>query len=161
MKSVKPFMANLPVDGCASIFAKKERSVKWTCGNPQIRYVVRGGEVVESFIGGAEVGVRRLLAILNSDGRDITELDADLRAGQLKPNEDQVDSWLGDVLAAIKRTLPALKRFSAVIPTGGGAVVLGQKLQHALGTKGAAVHFPDDPVIANARGFWKYGLRYA
>jgi hypothetical protein len=38
MKSVKPFMANLPVDGCASIFAKKERSVKWTCGNPQIRW---------------------------------------------------------------------------------------------------------------------------
>lgn len=124
-------------------------------------YVVRGGEVVESFIGGAEVGVRRLLEILNGDGRDITELDADLRAGILKPSDNQMDSWLGEVLAAIKRTLPALKRFTAVIPTDGGAVVLGQKLRLALVAKGAAVHFPDEPVTVNVRGFWKYGMRYA
>jgi hypothetical protein len=123
-------------------------------------YVIASGQVLERHIGGAEVGVRRLLELLASNGHDLVELDADLRRGVLRPEAGQLEIWLGEILAAIKRTWPTLKRFSAVIPTGGGALVLSDKLKLALAAKGAAVHWPTDPLAANVRGFWKYGLKH-
>lgn len=124
-------------------------------------YVVQGGQVLERHIGGAEVGVRRLLEILNANSRDLVEVDADLRNGRLRPAASQLDAWLTEILAAAKRSWPSLKRFNAVIPTGGGAMVLGDRLHTALAAKGAAIHWPNDPLTANVRGFWKYGLKYA
>lgn len=123
-------------------------------------YVVANGRVVESFLGGAEVGVHRLLRLLASrNGRDLTELDADLRSGAMHPDSRMLDAWLGEILAAIHDTLPNLRRFSIVVPTGGGALVLGERLRSALAAKGAAVHWPPDPLTSNVRGFWKYGLK--
>lgn len=123
-------------------------------------YVIANGQVLERHIGGAEVGVRRLLELLASNGHDLVELDADLRRGALRPEAGQLETWLGEILAAIKRTWPTLKRFSAVIPTGGGALVLNDKLKLALAAKGAAVHWPTNPLAANVQGFWKYGMKY-
>jgi len=101
--------------------------------------------------------VRRLLELLARDGRDPEELDAELRSGRVKPDRSQLDSWLGGVLAAVERVWPSLRRFQAVIPTGGGALLLGELLQAALAARGAALFWPEEPVSANVRGLWKWG----
>jgi hypothetical protein len=120
-------------------------------------YVVQGGKVSPRFIGGGKVGVRRLLHLLSGTGHDIVELDHDLRTGRLKPDGAQIEGWLGEVLGTIEHVWPNLSRFSAVVPTGGGCVVLGSILQTVLATRGAAIHWPKDPVTANAIGLWKWG----
>lgn len=122
-------------------------------------YVLKNGQVLESFIGGAEVGVKRLLELLTTNGHDLMEMDAELRSGALRPEAALLEGWLGEVLAAIKRTTPNLRRFDVVIPCGGGALVLGDRLRLALAAKGAAVHWPDNPVTTNVAGFYKYGLK--
>jgi hypothetical protein len=38
-------------------------------------------------------------------------------------------------------------------------VVLGELLRSTLAAKGAAVHWPADPVTANVLGFYKWGCR--
>ena len=67
------------------------------------------------------------------------------------------DKLLGEILGIIEQTWPNLRRFDTVIPSGGGAVILGDALRLALIAKGAAVHWPDDPVTANVIGLWKWG----
>lgn len=122
-------------------------------------YALKGGEVVDAFIGGAEVGVHRLLDMMHTNvGHDIMELDAMLRKGTLKYNGGNLDDYCNEVVAAIKRTIPNLRRFDVVIPCGGGAVVLGNRLTRALVARGAALFEPDDPLTTNVRGFWKYGM---
>jgi hypothetical protein len=123
-------------------------------------FVIAGGQVVERHIGGAEIGVARLLSLLAGSSRDLNELDADLRTGVLRLDDRDLDLWLGEILAVIKRSWSSLKRFQAVIPSGGGAVVLGDRLKSVLATKGAAIYWPDDPIITNVRGFWKYGMKH-
>ena len=120
-------------------------------------YCVQDGKVLPRFIGGAKVGVRRLIEILDGNGHDPEELDAQLRTGHLKPSKDQFKSWLSEILASIERTWPSLRRFTTVIPAGGGSVLLGDLLRIALISKGAAVTWPDDPVTANVNGLWKWG----
>ena len=124
-------------------------------------YVLKSGQVLDRFIGGAEVGVKRLLELLATNGRDLMELDADLRSGALVMTGAQLDSYLAEVLAAVKQVVPELRRFSVVIPCGGGSLVLGDRLQVALERKGATVVVPAEPVAANVMGFWKYGARQA
>ena len=121
-------------------------------------YVIQDGKVSPRFIGGDKVGVRRLLELLTGNGHEPEELDARLRAGRLHPSQSQMESWLGEVLAAVERVWPQLRRFDAVIPTGGGAIVMGDLLSTALIAKGAAVYWPDDPIAANVRGLWKWGI---
>lgn len=120
-------------------------------------YVIVGGKVEPRFIGGGKVGVRRLLELLSTNGREPEELDADLRSGRLKPSKAELESWLGEILGTIEQTWPNLRRFNTVIPSGGGAVLLGESLRLALIAKGAAVHWPEDPVTANVIGLWKWG----
>ena len=120
-------------------------------------YVIQDGKVEPRYIGGDKVGVRRLLELLHSNGHDPEELDARLRSGKLRPSKEQLESWLSEVLATIERTWPSLRRFDAVIPTGGGALVLGELLNLALIAKGAAVSWPEDPITANVKGLWKWG----
>jgi len=124
-------------------------------------YVIKGAKVMDRFIGGAEVGVKRLLELLATNGHDLMEIDADLRSGALKVDAAHLESYLGEVLAALKRTAPNLRRFDVVIPCGGGALVLGEKLRAALASKGATVCWPDDPVATNVRGFYKFGAKAA
>jgi hypothetical protein len=121
------------------------------------QYVIQDGKVSPRFIGGEKVGVRRLLELLTSNGHSPEELDAKLRAGRLRPNKNQMESWLSEVLAAIERTWPNLRRFDTVIPTGGGAVVLGDYLRTALISKGASVHWAENPITSNVYGLWKWG----
>ena len=121
-------------------------------------YVIQDGKVSPRFIGGDKVGVRRLLELLTGNGHEPEELDARLRAGRLHPTQSQMESWLGEVLAAVERVWPQLRRFDAVIPTGGGAIVMGDLLSMALIAKGAAVYWPQDPIAANVRGLWKWGI---
>ena len=122
-------------------------------------YVVQGFEVAPRYIGGDKLGVRRLLENLNGRNREIEELDADLRSGRLNPSEAELDNWLISILGSLERNWPSLSRFDAVIPTGGGASVLGMKLNHALAAKGAPVHWPQDPVTANVNGLYRWGVR--
>ncbi len=120
-------------------------------------YAIQSGRVSPRFVGGGKVGVRRLLHLLDGGGRDLAEVDYDLRCGRLKPSRDQLESWLGEVMGVVEQTWPSLRRFTAVIPTGGGSLVLGDILRNALAAKGAAIHWPQDPINANAIGLWKWG----
>lgn len=125
-------------------------------------YALHNGRVEPRFVGGGKVGVRRLLSILNQEGYDLAELDAKLRTHKLRPSKQALESWLGEILAAIELVWPSLRRFDAIIPVGGGASILGDTLRLALISKGAVVHWLEDPIIANVIGFWKwgtYGLR--
>jgi hypothetical protein len=119
-------------------------------------YVVQDGKVLPRFIGGDKVGVRRLLEILNSNGHEPEELDALIRTGRIRPTKEQLESWLSEILAAIERTWPNLRRFNTVIPAGGGSALLGDLLRVALISKGAAVTIPEDPSTTNVRGLWKW-----
>lgn len=120
-------------------------------------YAIQDGKVEPRFVGGDKVGVRRLLELLTSNGHDPEELDADLRTGRLRPTQRQLESWLSEVLATMERVWPNLRRFSAVIPTGGGALLMGDLLRSALVAKGAAVYWPAEPITANVKGLWKWG----
>jgi len=120
-------------------------------------YVIQDANILPRFIGGDKVGVRRLLELLNTNGHEPEELDAQMRSGKLRPSKDQLESWLSEILATIERTWPNLRRFTTVIPAGGGSVVLGDMLRLALISKGAAVSWPEDPGLTNVRGLWKWG----
>lgn len=120
-------------------------------------YVVQDGKVLPRFIGGGKVGFRRLLQLLSANGHDPEELDAMIRAGKLKPSKDKLESWLSEILAVTERTWPNLRRFTTVIPAGGGAIVLGDLLRLALISKGAALSWPEEPATTNVRGLWKWG----
>ncbi len=122
-------------------------------------YVIQGWKVAPRFIGGSKLGIRRLLENLNPNGRDLEELDEALRRGALQPTEEQKRVWLGAILGNIERLWPSLRRFNIVIPTGGGAAVLGETLRSALAAKGAAVFWPENPVTSNVAGFYKWGCR--
>lgn len=122
-------------------------------------YVIQGGEVSPRFVGGDKVGVRRLLSTLNGHGEDLVEIDDKLRSGKIDPTIEELDIWLAAILGVLEEKWPKMKRFSAVVPTGGGAVVLGEPLRNTLVAKGAAVHWPENPIAANAVGLWKWGCR--
>ncbi len=126
-------------------------------------YAVRGGRVEPRFVAGGKVGVRKLLERLDGGGRDLEELDSDLRQGRLALPSAMLQSWLGEIMATIERTMPKLSRFTAVIPAGGGALLLGDLLRLNLASRGAAIYWPGDPIGCNARGLWKwsaYGARH-
>jgi hypothetical protein len=122
-------------------------------------YVIQGWKVAPRFIGGGKLGIRRLLENMNTSARDLEELDSALRSGSLQPSVEQKTAWLGAILGSVERTWSSLRRFDAVIPTGGGTVLLGELLRSTLASKGAAVHWPTDPVSANVSGFYKWGCR--
>lgn len=124
-------------------------------------YVILDGQVAETYVGGAEVGVKRVLQMSATNGHDITELDARLRSGQLKISQTVLDAWIGELLSSIKSTMPDLKRFDVVIPVGGGVVIAGDKFRSALLSKGARLEWSEDPVTENVRGLYKYGARHA
>lgn len=118
-------------------------------------YVVQDKRVSQRFVGGATIGVRRLLASMNDHGHDLEEIDHNLRTGAIRPEPLALRAWMGQILSQIERTWPSLNRFDAVIPVGGGAVILGDLLREALIDRGAAIAWPADPISTNARGFWK------
>jgi hypothetical protein len=123
-------------------------------------YALRNGEVVDTYVGGDEVGVKRLLEMMDGT-RDLAELDSMLRSGKIVPSKDQIDEWIAEIIACIKNTMPRLSRFDVVIPVGGGTVVAGEKLRDALITRGAKVVWSEDPIVENVKGIWKATKRYS
>ena len=103
-------------------------------------YCVLDGKVLPRFIGGAKVGVMRLLEFLDGNGHDPEELDAQLRTGRLKPSKDQLDSWLSEIMASVERTWPSLRRFTTVISAGGGSVLLGDAIAHGIDRERCGSH---------------------
>jgi len=119
-------------------------------------YVIQNGQIVSRFIGGAKVGVHWMLTA-DRPTKDLVELDADLRSGKFKPTDTILSGWFSAVMDVVENHWPNLTRFDAVIPTGGGALLLKDQLTRSLSARGAAVHLPEDPITANVRGFWKWG----
>jgi hypothetical protein len=116
--------------------------------------VVRNGSPVQRFTAGETLGVRRLLELLNADRHySLAELDAQLRAGSLEVGA-VLPVWQSEVLGFIERSWGAsFKRFGQVVITGGGAGLLRQPLLARFKDK---AHLPDDPIVATARGLYKY-----
>jgi len=119
-------------------------------------YVVQSGRVSPRFIGGDKIGVRRLLELIDGKGLDLDELDAAVRENRIKIPDQAIDNWLLPIIATIESTWPRLDRFSTVILSGGGIKILGSRLSGALSRRGAAIHLPENPILTNVRGLYKW-----
>jgi hypothetical protein len=119
---------------------------------------VHNMQIQQRFTAGRSMGVRRLLEILNpSDLYSRGEMDARLRAGTLEGLDQALPIWSSEVSDTInKRWGNAWQRFAAVIVVGGGALLLQEMLTRKF--QGRA-WFPDQPVMATARGLFKFGQR--
>ena len=121
--------------------------------------VVAAGAPVERFTAGANAGVRRLLELTNRDGLySLAERDDQLRAGQLDISTAQ-PVWAREVLGLIEQTWESqFKRFAAIVVVGGGSLLMRDELLRRF--SGQAV-VADDPVLATARGLYKYAAMKA
>jgi hypothetical protein len=138
---------------------KKEIGILGVGMNTVDLLVVNAGAPVERFTSGANVGVRRLLELANRDGLySLAEMDEQLRSGSLdislvKP------IWAREVLGQIEKTWEThFKRFSTIVVVGGGSVLLRDELLKRFAGKAV---IPDEPVIATARGLYKYAVMKA
>lgn len=113
--------------------------------------VIENQIATEKFTRGEKLGVRRLLEMLNPQGRfSLGELDVKLRTGNLKFRE-KLPIWAREVNGVIEGVWDkALERFAAVLVVGGGAVLLGDHLN----LRGKKVTL-DNPVLAIAHGLEK------
>lgn len=116
-------------------------------------YAVRGGRLEPRFVGGAKVGVRRLLDLI-APGVAYHEAQEQLAPGKL-PSE-AVAIWYSELLGAAERTWNG-SRPDLVMAVGGGAALLRDRSDLLRRAFHAEVTIPDDPVIVNARGLWKWG----
>jgi hypothetical protein len=118
--------------------------------------VVKGGAPVDRFIAGETIGVRRMLDLCNADGLySLAELDDQLRSGTLDTST-ALPVWEREVLGLIEKQWGKyFRRFGVVVVVGGGAILLRDGLLRRFNGKSCV---PDDPVIATARGLYKYAL---
>ena len=102
---------------------------------------------------GFQVGVRRLMEILDPEGHfTLGELDTRLRDGDLEI-ADAAQLWEREVKGVVDRYWKtAWKRFAAILLVGGGAVLL--KNQLLIHFEGKAL-IPEQPVQSIARGLYK------
>jgi hypothetical protein len=64
--------------------------------------------------------------------------------------------WASEVMGLLERRWGAKhRRFAAVILVGGGVKLLRQQLALRFGGK---AYIPDDPVLATARGLYKFAV---
>jgi hypothetical protein len=121
--------------------------------------VVRGGSPVQRFTAGETLGVRRLLELTNHGGLySLGELDTRLRENSLDI-ETALPIWRSELLGFLeKRWGGSFRRFSRVVIVGGGARLLSDPLLLRFKEK---AFIPDDPIIATARGLFKYTLMQA
>jgi hypothetical protein len=118
--------------------------------------VVRAGTPVQRFTAGETLGVRRLLELLRQrELYSIAELDALFRAGGLDASA-ALPVWQSEVMGYIERYWgTSFRRFGSVVIVGGGAKLLRDPLLLRFREK---AFIPDDPIIATARGLYKYTL---
>ena len=121
--------------------------------------VVRQGSAVQRFTAGEKLGVRRLLELANHQGLySLAELDAQLRAGVLD-TASTLPIWRSEVVGFVERTWSTtFKRFAVIVVVGGGALLLREPLIPRFKER---ICVPDDPIIATARGLYKYTLMQA
>jgi hypothetical protein len=121
--------------------------------------VVRGGLPVQHFTAGETLGVRRLLELTNHDGLySLAELDMQLRNGALDI-QIALPIWQSELLGFLeKRWGSSFRRFTRVVIVGGGARLLREPLLLRFREK---TFFPDDPIMATARGLYKCTLMQA
>ena len=118
--------------------------------------LTRGGKIVPGETHGARLGVRRLLELCNPDELyTLGELDHQLRTGRLDISV-ALPIWASEVTGLLERRWDAKhRRFAAVILVGGGVHLLRQQLALRFGGKAT---IPDDPVLATARGLYKFAV---
>ena len=116
---------------------------------------IRNKEAIDRFTGGATVGVRRLLEIVNAGNLySLGELDTLLRAGQLDATT-ALTVWEREVVGFVERTWgEQWKRFAAVLLVGGGVQLLANSLPYKFNGKAVV---SDQPVLSIARGLEKLG----
>jgi hypothetical protein len=121
--------------------------------------VVRGGSPVQRFTAGETLGIRRLLELTNHDGLySLAELDARLRGDSLDI-QTALPIWQSELRGFLeKRWGSGFRRFNRVVIVGGGAKLLRDPLLLRFKEK---AFIPDDPIIATARGLYKYTLMQA
>jgi hypothetical protein len=138
---------------------KKEIGILGIGMNTVDLLVVNAGAPVERFTAGANSGVRRLLELTNRDGLyTLAEADDQLRAGALELSTAQ-PIWEREVLGLIEQKWETqFRRFAAIVVVGGGAALMNEALLRRFAGKAIV---PDDPVIATARGLYKYALMKA
>jgi hypothetical protein len=119
--------------------------------------VVRNGSPIQRFTGGDTLGVRRLLDLLDPDrSYSLAESDQRLRSGRLSMG-DAIALWRSEVLGFIERQWSSsFRRFSIVVAAGGGSLLLRDVLLKRFRSK---MHLPDDPILATARGLYKYAVQ--
>lgn len=121
--------------------------------------VVRGGAPVQRFTAGETLGVRRLLELTNHEGSySLAELDVQLRNGVLDV-QSILPIWQSEVMGFLEKCWgSSFRRFGSVVLAGGGAKILRDPLLLRFKEK---AFIPDDPIIATARGLYKYILMQA
>jgi hypothetical protein len=117
-------------------------------------YGIRGGRLEPRLVGGDKVGVRRLLD-LTAPGAPYHEAEALVRDGRI-PDEARA-TWLSEVLGTAERMWNGV-RLDLLLLVGGGAVILRGEQEAFRRAFRTEVVVPEEPVAANARGLWKWGL---
>lgn len=116
-------------------------------------YGVRGGQLEYRLVGGDQLGVRRLLDLIDRR-RNYYELDNQVRAGRI-PSEAMA-TWMSELLGAVNRAWRDV-RPDLVLLVGGGALLLQDRVDAFRKATKAEVRIPDEPVLVNARGLLKWG----
>jgi hypothetical protein len=108
--------------------------------------VVRAGSPVQRFTAGQALG---------QGAHSLAELDSLLRSHALDASH-LLGVWQSEVFGFVEHSWgSAFRRFSVVVTVGGGAELLREPLLRRFRDK---VYVPDDPIIATARGLFKYSL---
>ena len=116
--------------------------------------VVRNGTPLQRFTAGETLGVRRLLELVRlREAYSLAELDTQLRTGSLDVKA-VLPIWQSEVLGFVERQWGRnFRRFKRVVIVGGGAVLLRVSLLQRFRRR---TFIPGDPIIATARGLYKY-----
>lgn len=118
--------------------------------------VLNGGEPVDKFASSDPIGARSLLRQCDPDRQyTLGELDIKLRDGKLDTSRS-VNAWASEIVGRVESVWgESRKRFASVVAVGGGAILLKDHLAKMFG---ARLVVDDDPVMAVARGLYKFGL---
>lgn len=115
-------------------------------------YGIQGAKAIPRLIGGDKLGVRRLreLAWPGIPSYQIPDQP---------PPESAILTWLNEITGCLEQIWGNFS-FDRLILTGGGANYLRNYLDRfPRWLTRVPVYIPDNPILANARGLWKWGLK--
>jgi hypothetical protein len=116
--------------------------------------MLEGMKMNQNLTAGKLGGVREFLELCNTDQLfTLGELDDKLRIGQVGTNEQQL-VWERGAIGQIEKVwMKKWQRFEKVIIVGGGAEIASKTISNYFGAK---LHKPKEPVLAIARGMFKW-----